>query len=592
MPSESEQTILDLWRQRAEELRAHEDRKVDARERELERIQKTLALENMLSVAAALVREADELRESGASAEAVRRCQTATRLAPRFNAGWTCLARASLSDLELGQAVGAAGRALSATLDDVRSHRVAMADEVLSLLAGILLAASLLILLLSARAARLVLHDFHHLLPHGAVRWQSGLLLALIVVLPPVLGAGLVASLAVAAAAAAFLMPRPEAIAAAATCLVALLAGAMVPAAVRGGSFGPIASDIYLLERGDAPAAAAARLHAALEAGRAERAGWFALGRYHKRMGKLEQAEAAYEQARKGGESGDLLNNLGNVAFLRGDSAGAHKLFREANGRSPALAAPLYNLAKLYFREGSLEQGNDAQKRALEVGGDEVLNRGFTDDLRANRYLMDVALPDTAIETVAQREAAETGAGGTAWRLLAGRRPGWTAFALLLAAAACGASAGLRRRARTSTACEKCGRPVCSRCDPEIGSSGGGLCSQCVTVFVRRTGADKADKMRKEIEVRRHRRREWLTQRVMVVVAGAGHVWRGQLVTGAMLLSLFSLAGARVLLWHGFLGSPAPVESTSLARLAAWAAVLAALDVLAALHLRRSEGVA
>ena len=107
-----------------------------------------------------------------------------------------------------------------------------------------------------------------------------------------------------------------------------------------------------------------------------------------------------------------------------------------------------------------------------------------------------------------------------------------------------------------SHACDKCGRPVCRRCDPQL-SRGSAFCPQCVNVFTRRGVVPPLFKMNKEMEVRRHRTR---TSRIAyalgLLCSGLGHLFSGSALRGAAYAFLFLFAAASFVTRDGVLRAP------------------------------------
>ncbi|MGA8892816.1 MAG: hypothetical protein WB493_14695, partial [Anaeromyxobacteraceae bacterium] len=108
-------------------------------------------------------------------------------------------------------------------------------------------------------------------------------------------------------------------------------------------------------------------------------------------------------------------------------------------------------------------------------------------------------------------------------------------------------------RLSPSTACDRCGRPACRRCDPGATTS----CGQCVNVFLRQNVVDPRDRSRKEQQVRRHDRVRRVVERTLAVVSGgAGHVVGGRPVLGFVVLFALIFLGFLVWFWHGVVPPP------------------------------------
>jgi tetratricopeptide (TPR) repeat protein len=596
-PSEDGRTILALWRRRRAFVGEGDAKGAGEVERELAVVREVLARDNLFSVAAALVREAEERLSAGSASAALARCLLAAELAPDYDIAHFCVARATLAAdfLAVREAAAAAGRALSAMWRDVRSRRHAIADEGLTVLFAIVLGGGLLVLLHVGRYASLFLHDFHHLLPRAVVAWQTSLVAVTLVTLPVLLGGGLLGSAAAAAAAVALSLRRSEAIAVAAALVV--LAGSRLAIApiARAGAFGSAAQDVYELERGDASEVAAARVKARIDAGAIDHASAFALGRYEKRLGRYSDALGAYEKALRLRASGELLTNIGNVRFLQGDLVEAETAYRRAIAADGKLQAPRLNLAKICFRQGRLAEGEAIKRDALALSaatGSESPVEDVEDDTRANVHLRDIRLPDAELEAIAVREAEGLDSvSGAGWTVLLGRAglPA-ASFAPLLAGLLVVLAQLFQRRVRPSGECDKCGRPVCVRCDPGL-VSGSAMCGQCVVANVRRSGVDAPDRIRKEIEARRFRRRRGLVIRAVgLLVGGGGHVLAGRIVGGAVFLLLYALLVSQVLFWKGFLRPPTAIDlASSPLRIAGYGVVFALVHVLSVRHLLRHQ---
>jgi hypothetical protein len=91
--------------------------------------------------------------------------------------------------------------------------------------------------------------------------------------------------------------------------------------------------------------------------------------------------------------------------------------------------------------------------------------------------------------------------------------------------------------------CGRCGTPFCRFC--HLGPVSGGLCSQCYHLFVVRDGVSGPARNRKMAEVQRaDERRDLVFRALSVVSPGAGQVFGGWALRGAVLLAA----------WYGVLG--------------------------------------
>lgn len=83
------------------------------------------------------------------------------------------------------------------------------------------------------------------------------------------------------------------------------------------------------------------------------------------------------------------------------------------------------------------------------------------------------------------------------------------------------------------------------------------MCAQCVNVFSRKGAVEARVRARKQIEIERNRRWEDRVSFVFgALVSGAGHVFHGLAVRGAIYAFLFLAAVSGVLLRSGVLRAP------------------------------------
>src|SRR5262249_5951967 len=159
----------------------------------------------------------------------------------------------------------------------------------------------------------------------------------------------------------------------------------------------------------------------------------------------------------------------------------------------------------------SLEKVQAEQARALSLdretiddftGGQLAVNR------KSNKFLLDVPLDDSMLAPLIDAEARVAAPVDDEVRaILAGPlAPSAASWLPLLAALGFIGLHALRHRVRPSGRCERCGREVCKRCDADARPSEA-LCAQCVNVFVRRTGIDPTERIRKEVAVHAYQRR-------------------------------------------------------------------------------------
>ena len=608
LPAEKSPDLLAHWALRRDYLRDRDERRAEDEEQRVRQLKDDLALDNLFGIGAALVRESQGALAAGSPALARKLCKLAVDLAPALPAAHNCLARAILAE-EPGSVRAALGewmQAVRSALDDPRIGRAILANLGGVALCGALAAGIAFVLLLFVRYAQLYVHDVHHLFPAGARRWQTKLLAAALILSPVLLKVGVVPLLFTLLFAVALYATAAEV---ALACIVLALVGAS-PFAAEGlgrvAAFGGPAADVWLLENGEGSPAALHRLRERLKSEKPEMAVTFALAHKAKREGDLQQAEQLYRKSLGLSQSASnqalaaLHVDLGNVYLLQNDPQRAVQQYQQALDQQEDLAAAHFNLSRALGLGGveSLAKVQAEQARALELdraaidaftGGQLSANR------KANKFLIDVPLEDSMLDPLLEAEARVAApVGDEARALLAGPLP--PVFASLLPVLAALGFVGLHSlslRLRPSGRCERCGREVCKRCDSDARPSEG-LCAQCVNVFIRRTGVDAAERIRKEYAVQAYHRRRETVARILNMISGAGHVLLGHPVSGVGFLVLTGMIVASVAFWRGLLHDPVAVRANvSLLRVGATVASFLAVYTICLRDLiarQRAEG--
>jgi len=312
----------------------------------------------------------------------------------------------------------------------------------------------------------------------------------------------------------------------------------------------------------------------------------FALARKAKRDGDLATAEKLYLRALEvqGASSAGLAavrNNLGNVYLLQGDTAKAIAQYQQSVDLKEDLAAPHFNVSRALAMGGveTLEKVQAEQARALALdraGVDAFTGGQLQANRKSNKFVMDVLLDNAQLESLIEAEQRAAAAVGDEVRVqLAGGLPDPLGSAMPVVAAILMLGLHMARgRIRPSGRCDRCGREVCKRCDSDARPSEG-LCAQCVNVFIRRTGVDPSERVRKEFAVEAYHRRKRLLTRVFAVLSGAGQVMMGYPVRGFVFMAATASLLASVVFWRGVAHDPLAVNSgISFARVGLTSAVL------------------
>ena len=588
--------LVEIWTERRSALRAGEPSRAAAAQKALVAVQRELAIQNLVPLAAAEVRGVRDRLASKDPEGALDRAEVAVTLAPDWPEAHLVRARALLTSRRggVGAALGAAVDGVAAALRDPASVRALLADLAGALLAALAVTSLVAILLLAAARLRLALHDFHHLpLLGSTARVQAGFLALVLLATPLALGLGpLAAAVALLLFVWLYLSLSERLVATGAlVALFALPALAQLAASLVLWTGTP-AAEIQRIEHGalsDAEAAAAVR---ALGAD-APAPLLTALGRHLKRRGDLDGALQLYRRAAElDPRAPEVLVNLGNVLFLKDDLDGARAAYLNAQDRAVddlvTRGSAAYNLSKLYVRTAEMEKSGTARAAAEQMAGAYLAAHGSDEDFSANHYLVDVPVPAAKIAALAGHDPAPAALRATAERVLLGPGAGalwpWLGGAVV---AALWALALVAPRLAPAGSCFRCGRPVCRRCDGATGAS----CGQCVNVFEKKGVVDARDQRRKEQAVRRHR---LVTRRVArglaVLLAGGGHLVTGAPIRGVLFTGGVAFCVFLVVLWRGLAPPAFPSAWVLPAKLAAAVPLGLALWLLAVRDLFRRTG--
>jgi tetratricopeptide (TPR) repeat protein len=554
--------IDELWQARRKATREQDAASSRAAAVALRDAMKELGIGSLPAHAIAEVREAERALRARAVEDAVDHASMASALAPDLPESHFAEARARFAaePTKPLPALRAAGAGLAAAARDPHVARALLGDLSGAAIAALFGAAAATIAILFLSRLRLFLHDFRHLpvVRSGTPGQATALALALLA-LPLVFGLGPFAVLLAAALAAWAYLTRGERIAATISLLALVAIPWLASQSARVTAWqGTLADDVHEMEEGWPTPAFVDALKERAERERLPAPALIAIGRWHKRQGDLAWARRWYEVALSTDpRSAEAQVNLGNVLFLEGDMEGAKAAYLSAVDRArdlSTLAAAQYDLSKLYLRLAAMGQSSDARRKAQQADAAYLARHGSDDDFRANAWLVDALPSAERLAELAARDPAPRAVGEAALRRVAGplSRWGWPALPLALVASLWLVSLAAPRLS-PSTACDRCGRPACRRCDPGATTS----CGQCVNVFLRQNVVDPRDRTRKEEQVRRHDRVRRAVERALAVVSGgAGHVVGGRPVLGFVVLFALIFLGFLAWFWHGVVPPP------------------------------------
>ncbi len=570
LPTAGDSELLATFRRWQQAERDGASRVAEGARSELLSLREELGVSDLEPMSVAMLRAAAERRKREDNRGSVELATTAAALSPNVPYVYLGLARAQLAEepLAWGRVWTSLKTAARAFWEDPRYARAGLGDLGTALLFAWVATAVAAMAVLFLRHAPLLFHDVHHLFPRAVARWQTAALVLLLLLLPLVFHLGLAVELLVVLAALTLYLSATERVVAlvlvAGLGVVPLAAGGLASATAFAGT---PAEDVYLLERGGLEAAAAAAQ--VRSRGNSTFQELYALGRYEARRGHLAEAEVAFNAAAaQRPADARLLTQEGNLAFVQGKLDAAAQLYGRASEANPTLVEAYWNAAKLHRRRArtmnddtvgaELDRAQTAMASALRLDERLAQRQDPPDDKPLmNRLLLSPALSPVDLSTLAdvQGRAARVRAQASA-TLLGGLDASTGALVPLLVGALLVAF-GLWRAGRgVSHACDKCGRPVCRLCDPQL-SVGSQFCAQCVNVFARRGVVPPLLKVNKEMEVRRHRARSSrIAYGLGLVCGGLGHVFSGAALRGTGYAFLFLFAAACVVTREGVLRAP------------------------------------
>jgi TM2 domain-containing membrane protein YozV len=276
----------------------------------------------------------------------------------------------------------------------------------------------------------------------------------------------------------------------------------------------------------------------------------FSLGMLNKRTGYLDYSQRFYEKVVEIDPScAPALNNLGSIHFILHDYARAEELFLAANAADPDLVAPYYNLYKIDMTRFDLKTAEEYYDMAMKLNPARItafLDVEIKEDEgeptfleRTNRMVLDEDLTDGVLwERVFTMSKPKELADGMFSNMMKGISlravpiVGVVGIVFLLI------SGSLTRNSVISKSCKFCGLPFLLKSQPHMERRDS--CNRCFSVFVRKEGIDpktKADLRMKVDRINYIRKIALIITNA--VIPGFGRIYRGRVIRGFIVLSLF-----------------------------------------------------
>lgn len=521
------------------------------------------------ATATALLVEARRALNDGNLDEAAALVDAAERAAPDLVAVHSSRALVLWTAGDLGGTLTSFAAAISAQARDPLASSQVLARVLALLLAAVVLLLALLAALAGLPALRLLSFDVLHALPKGA---HGGQVLALVViagVAPLVVGAGPVfGSLWVLSLAWLYLTTRERVL----TGVVAVLCLALpagVDAVARLSSYPGSRADRAQRALFDAhaePLREALKARPPAELDDYERA---ALAMWDKREGRLDEARRRFEGVTRSSSLAEpelafAHGGLGVIAALQGDETVALEEIGKALSGDPRAYTAAFDASVLHYRGGRTDKAESAVapvakeapallnafRRTTYRAPDQVVthNRAFVDVYPQPLAILRKGLASTTdSQDTAEAISRSLLRGELGTRALAFLAAFLLAWLLLLA---------LGKKLAPAQGCVRCGHPASRRVDSKDVPAD--TCSQCFHAFVStKSRIDAGVKLRKEREIIQRRTR--LGRAILllgVLCPGAGHIFGGAPVRGALFASLHTLGLGALLFASGIVPMP------------------------------------
>lgn len=254
--------------------------------------------------------------------------------------------------------------------------------------------------------------------------------------------------------------------------------------------------------------------------------------------------------------------NIGNIFYTTGQYAEAVANYRKALERDPRSFLAHFNLHLAQSESFRFADAEHSLHAAREIDA-----RRAVELLEAARsWGSRPAAQDATLRMASVWESAVAGRQSlhfdpsSPWVSAQALRAGLLSpigLVSLLGLAVCLSLAVVGPRDAPARRCIRCGRPFCHQC--KSSREGREYCSQCLHLFVLRDGLAPGTRSRKLYEVERYERRSKLARKlVSLLLPGTGHLLRGRMGRGLLLL----------LLWLGLLVAAAPALLEPAGRLA------------------------
>ena len=254
----------------------------------------------------------------------------------------------------------------------------------------------------------------------------------------------------------------------------------------------------------------------------------FSYGLALKRVGRYEEAIAAYKKLLASHPNPQAYVNLGNSYVSVNDMAAAKESYKKSIGLKP-LASAYYNLSQVSRETLDFAKGEEYFNEAIKLNSESVSQFSSIASRNPNRFVIDETLPMSAVW-----EYAGTGARG-----LIKISPLNSASSVIVSIALLALfyimDSTFKQRAYR---CQRCGVILCGKCGKE--KLWGEMCSLCYRSLIKLDALDSRIRVAKQLEVQELQKKK---RRAISILSftppGIAHIYWGRILSGTLFLWLF-----------------------------------------------------
>ncbi len=290
---------------------------------------------------------------------------------------------------------------------------------------------------------------------------------------------------------------------------------------------------------------ALSRLKQRIDSGNASVDDYIVSGLLSKRRGDFEIAEKMYKKAIELNASNTIAyNNLGNLYLITEKYDEALTQYNNALNLEPQSAVVRYNISRLFLRKKELDKSNSELMEAKRFNEEFISTLLKNSTSGINRFIYDLE-PEFNINLTNLIKGDLTSNTRLylpfEYYITGGIITSDVMFWLIIISVLIVGLELTSKRITISYTCQRCGRPVCKRCSPELHSDD--ECAQCFHIFTRRDVSDPKNRFIKDKEISSYQFLHDMTTRLLsIVIPGTVFIWKGGPTKGLVIL-LLSISG-------------------------------------------------